>query len=63
MPECISEDIEISSNSDRENSDEDSEEKSHEENINEENVFSACTWCISNHFPLFVKYPYGKVNL
>lgn len=42
MPEYISEDIEISSNSDRENSDEDSEEKSHEENINEENVFSAC---------------------
>ena len=42
MPEYIFEDIEISSNSDRENSDEDSEEKSHEENINEENVFSAC---------------------
>ena len=52
MSEYISEDIEISSNFDRENSDEDSEEKYDEENINEENVFSVCILCLSSDFPL-----------
>ena len=45
MPEYITDNIEISSDSDREKSDEENcnEENSVEENINEENVFSFYT--------------------
>ena len=73
MPEYITDDIEISSDSDKEDSDEEnsSEEDSDEQNLEEnqvQNVFNFCIWSISSDFGLSRKYllnlhkSYGKVN-
>ena len=69
MPEYITNNIEISSDSDRQDSNEEisNEENYDKENFNEENlvsnVFSIYIGSISGDFGLFIKYSYNINNL
>ena len=59
MPEYITDDIETSSDSDREDSDEEipNEKKKNSDEENQvQNVFIFCIWRIPDNFGLFIKH-------